>query len=125
MIFKERGIMLIISIQSIAIGLWLLLHDGKMNYTKRVHAFKHADYLNSWQFAVAATAIGLLLLYAAIKNKSKLQKWLLITLNATWSIYTAVLILNELSGVPNMSWALLLGYNAIIFYSARFEVDSQ
>lgn len=125
MFFERKGLMKLVAIQSLINGLWLFTHNGKQNYTNRIQGFKHMDFLNSQFFYIAVIILGAALLYAAYKNKSWLQRWLLIVLNTTWSFYTLILLINEFQGVPNMSWALFLGYNMAIFMSARYEVDSK
>lgn len=125
MIFEKNGIMKLVAFQSLINGLWLLFHKGKQNYTSEIRGFKHMEFLNSWIFCIAVIVLAVGLLYAAYKNKSSLQRWLLILLNTMWSFYTVILLINELSGVPNMSWALFLGYNVAIFMSARYEVVSE
>ncbi|MBP1044838.1 hypothetical protein I6N96_00995 [Enterococcus sp. BWM-S5] len=82
------------------------------------------EFLNSWVFYSVAIILGLLLIFSLVKKNGQLQKWSLIAMNGIWSAYTAILIINELSGVPNMSWALLLGYNVAIYLAARYEVDA-
>lgn len=125
MIFERKGLMKLVAIQSLINGLWLLFHKGKQNYTTRIRGFHHMEFLNSWVFCLVVITLAVILLYAAFRNKSVLQRWILIILNTTWSFYTVVLLINEFQGVPNMSWALFLGYNIAIFMSARYEVTSR
>lgn len=114
----------LVAIQSVVIGIWLAIHHGKLNYTNEVRGFQHMEFLNSWPFYSVAIVIGLLLIFSLIKKKVQLQKWSLVSMNVIWPSYTAILIINELSGVPNMSWALFLGYNVAIYFAARYEVDA-
>lgn len=125
MIFGKRGLMKLVAIQSLINGLWLITHNGKQNYTTRIQGFQHMGFLNSWAFCLLAIGLGVALLFAAWKNIPTLQIWLLVILNGTWSFYTIVLLINEINGVPNMSWALFLGYNILIYMSARYEVISK
>lgn len=120
---KKNAMSLLVAVQSVVIGIWLAFHQGKLNYTNEVRGFQHMEFLNSWAFYSVAIILGLLLIFSLIKKKDKLQRWSLVIMNTIWSLYTAVLIINELSGVPNMSWALFLGYNAAIYLAARYEVD--
>ena len=119
---RKNTMSYLVAIQSIIIGLWLAFHHGKLDFTNEVRGFKHLDFVNSWPFYSVATMIGLLLIFSLIFGKNQLQKWSLIAMNAIWSAYTAILIINELSGVPNLSWALFLGYNVAIYFAARYEV---
>ncbi|WP_086349942.1 hypothetical protein [Candidatus Enterococcus clewellii] len=119
---RKNAMSYLVAVQSLAIGLWLAFHHGKLNYTNEVRGFKHLDFVNSWPFYSVAILIGLLLICSLVKKKSQLQKWSLVSMNAIWSAYTAILIINEVSGVPNLSWALFLGYNAAIYLAARYEV---
>ncbi|WP_086350193.1 hypothetical protein [Candidatus Enterococcus clewellii] len=121
---RKNAMSYLVSVQSVAIGLWLAFHHGKLDYTNEVRGFQHLDFVNSWPFYSLAIVIGLLLIFSLVKKKSQLQKWSLVCMNAIWSAYTAILIINELSGVPNMSWALFLGYNVAIYLAARYEVDA-
>ena len=125
MIFEKRGLMKLVAIQSLINGVWLLIHNGKQNYTNEIRGFRHMEFLNNWLFCLVVIVLGMALLYAAWRNIPILQIWLLVVLNGTWSFYTIILFINEINGVPNMSWALFLGYNILIYMSARYEVTSK
>lgn len=114
----------VIAAQSIVAGLWLAFHNGKENYTDSVQGFEHVEFLNHPWFYVSAILLGGLLIFASIRKKERMKRWLMVLLNGMWAAYTAVLIINELNGVANMSWALFLGYNVAIYLAARYEVDA-
>lgn len=119
---KKNAMSFLVAVQSMIVGIWLAFHHGKFDYTNEIRGFRHLDFVNSWPFYSVAILFGALLLFSLLKKKTQIQKWSLISMNAFWSSYTAILIINEINGVPNLSWALLLGYNAAIYYAARYEV---
>lgn len=120
---RKNAMSYLAAVQSITVGLWLVFHQGKLDYTNEIRGFENMEFVNSWIFYSIAILLGVLLIFSLVNNMNKLQRWSLILLNAIWSTYTALLILNEINGVVNMSWSLFLGYNVLIYLAARYEVD--
>ena len=119
---RDKKLSLLVAIQSIINGLWLLIHNGKVNYTREIRGFEHMEILNSAFFSLLVIVTGIFLIYSIVKKSNKIHRWSLVAMNAIWSAYTVILLINEFNGVPNMSWALFLGYNAAIYLAARYEV---
>lgn len=120
---RRNAISFLVAVQSVTIGLWLVFHHGKLDYTNKIRGFQHMAFLNSPYFYLSAILLGGLLIFAILKQKEKLKKWTLSLMNTMWAFYTVVLIINEINGVANMSWALMLGYNVAIYLAARYEVS--
>lgn len=109
----------LVAIQTMVIGFWLAAHDNVAYYSR----VKNIEFIDSPIFYGLAIVIGIGLLLSVFFKRKKLQRLSLVLLNMIWVSYTTILVINELNGIPNMSWTLLLGYNIVIYLAARYEVD--